>query len=123
MLFFPLHWVAARFLHWIAVASSGASTANAATQEVLVEAAVKAKWLGCCRILLMCSSKRVAQVCNFSYTPSWQEKTMVADISNLILDFNNISKNGYVPFKLISDHPIIVSLINDASVLWILINY
>ena len=40
---------------------------------------------------------------------------MVADISNLILDFNNINKNGYVPFKSISDHPIIVSLINDAS--------
>ena len=67
-------WVAAGFLHWLAVASSGASTANAATQEALVEAAVKAKWLGCCRILFMSSSKRVAQVCNFSCTPSWQEK-------------------------------------------------
>jgi len=60
---------------WIAVASSGASTANAATQEALVEAGVKAKWLGCCRVLFMSSSsKRVAQVCNFSCTPSWQEK-------------------------------------------------
>ena len=48
---------------------------------------------------------------------------MVADISNLIQNFNNIKENGYVPFKLISDNPIIVSLINDASVLWILINY
>nr|POE96108.1 hypothetical protein CFP56_23479 [Quercus suber] len=78
-----LPWVAAGFLHWIAAAISGASTANAATQEALVEAAVKAKWLGFCRILFMCSSKRVAQVCNFSCTPSWQEKTMVADISYL----------------------------------------
>ena len=72
--FLILHWVAAGFLYWIAAASSGASTANAATQEALVEAAVKAKWLGCCRILFMSSSKRVAQVCNFSCTPSWQEK-------------------------------------------------
>ena len=83
MLFFPLHWVAAGFLHWIAVASSGASTANAATQEALVEAGVKAKWLGCCRVLFMSSSKRVAQVCNFSCTPVGRKKTMVADISNL----------------------------------------
>ena len=58
------------FLHWVAAASSGASTANAATQEALVEDAVKAKWLGCFRILFMCNSKRVAQVCNFSCTPS-----------------------------------------------------
>ena len=41
----------------------------------------------------------------------------------LIQNFNNINENGHVPFKLISDHPIIVSLIYDASVLWILINY
>ena len=47
----------------------------------------------------LCSSKRVAQVCNFSCTPSWQEKTMVADISNLIQNFININENGYVPFN------------------------
>ena len=94
-----LHWVAAGFLYWIAAASSGASTANAATQEAVVEDAVKAKWLGCCRILFMCNSKRVAQVCNFSCTPSWQEKIMVADISNLMQNFNNINENGFVPFN------------------------
>ena len=119
-----LHWVAAGFLHWIAglqgvgccflilhwfnltaifssalVATSGASTANAATQEAVVEDAVKAKWLGCCRILFMCNGKRVAQVCNFSCTPSWQEKIMVADTSNLMQNFNNINENGYVPFN------------------------
>ena len=60
---------------------------------------VKAKWLGCCRILFMCNSKGVAQVCNFSCTPSWQEKIMVADISNLMQNFNNINENGYVPFN------------------------
>ena len=47
----------------------------------------------------LCNSKRVAQVCNFSCTPSWQEKIMVADISNLMQNFNNINENGYVPFN------------------------
>ena len=105
--FLILHWFnltavfssALVFLHWVAAGSSGASTANAATQEAVVEDAVKAKWLGCCRILFMCNSRRVAQVCNFSCTPSWQEKIMVADISNLMQNFNNINENGYVPFN------------------------
>ena len=56
---------------FLGTASSRASTANAAAQEALVEVVVKAKGLGFCRILFMCSSRRLAQVCNFNYTPSW----------------------------------------------------
>ncbi|KAK9989733.1 hypothetical protein SO802_029972 [Lithocarpus litseifolius] len=89
---------AAGFLHRIAAASSGASTANAATQEALVEDAVKAKWLGCCRILFVCNSKRVAQT-----TSKRLSERKVAKFQN------NITKRGLVPettSKKVYDYPV-----------------
>ena len=47
-------------IFFLGTASSGASIANAATQEALVEVVVKAKGLGFCRILFICSSRRLA---------------------------------------------------------------
>ena len=52
-------------------ASNGASTTTAATQEALVEAAVKAKNLVFCRILIMCCIKRIVHVCNMQCSPNW----------------------------------------------------
>ncbi|KAL0016089.1 hypothetical protein SO802_003158 [Lithocarpus litseifolius] len=64
-------------------ASSGASTTTAATQDALVEAVVKSENLGFSRILIMCHSKRLVNVCNMQCSPNWQEKTMLSDLLNL----------------------------------------
>ena len=63
--------------------SCGAPTSTAATKEALVEAVVKAKNLGFCRILFLCCSNKIVQVCNQNCNPSWKEKTMIYDILNL----------------------------------------
>ena len=64
-------------------ASNGASTTTAATQEALVEAAIKAKNLVFYRILIMCCIKRIVHVCNMQCSPNWQEKTMLSDMLSL----------------------------------------
>ena len=64
-------------------ASNGASTTTAATQEALVEAAIKAKNLVFYRILIMCCIKRIVHVCNMQCNPNWQEKTMLSDMLSL----------------------------------------
>ena len=64
-------------------ASNGAFTTTAATQEALVEAAIKAKNLVFYRILIMCCIKRIVHVCNMQCSPNWQEKTMLSDMLSL----------------------------------------
>jgi len=59
------------------------SVSCAATKEALVEAVVKAKNLGFCRILFLCCSNKIVQVCNQNCNPSWKEKIMIYDILNL----------------------------------------
>ena len=44
--------------------SCGAPTSTATTKEALVEAVVKAKNLGFCRILFLCCSNKIVQVYN-----------------------------------------------------------
>ena len=44
--------------------SCGAPTSTATTKEALVEAIVKAKNLGFCRILFLCCSNKIVQVYN-----------------------------------------------------------
>ena len=61
----------------------GALASTAASKEALVEAAIKAKKLGFCRILFLCYSNKIVQVCNQNCNPSWNEKTMIYDILNL----------------------------------------
>ena len=61
----------------------GAPTSIARTKEALMEAVVKAKNLGFYRILFLCCSNRIVQVCNQNCNPSWKEKTMIYDILNL----------------------------------------
>ena len=63
--------------------SCGAPTPTAATKEALVQVAVKAKNLGFCRILFLCCSNRLVQVCNQNCNPSWEDKTLLHDIVNL----------------------------------------
>uniref|UniRef100_A0A7N2MIJ5 RNase H type-1 domain-containing protein n=1 Tax=Quercus lobata TaxID=97700 RepID=A0A7N2MIJ5_QUELO len=61
-------------------ASCAAATTSAATQEALVEAALKAKSLGFFRILFLCSNSSIVQACNSKCSNRWQEKTMVVDL-------------------------------------------
>ena len=48
-----------------------------------MEAALKAKRLGFCRILFSCSNSRVVQACNCLCSNSWQDMVMVADLRSL----------------------------------------
>ena len=74
-------------LQGIAIFSGGTSCAAvntcAALLEALVEAALKAKRLGFCRILFLCSNNRVVQACNYLRSNSWQYMVMVANLRSL----------------------------------------
>ena len=52
-------------------------------RKALVQDAVKTKNLGFCRILFMCCSDRLVQVCNQTCNPSWEDKTLLHDLVNL----------------------------------------
>ena len=64
--------------------SCGAPTSTAATKEALVQAAVKAKNLGFCRILFLCCSNRLVQVCNQYCNLTWEDKTLLHDLLSLL---------------------------------------
>ena len=48
-----------------------------------MEATLKAKRLGFCRILFLCSNSRVVQACNCLCSNSWQDMVLVADLRSL----------------------------------------
>ena len=61
----------------------GAPTSIATTKEALMEAAVKARNLGFCRILFFCCSNKLVEVYNQNCNPSWEDKTLLHDLVNL----------------------------------------
>ena len=85
------------------VISSTARSAYGATQEAMVEAALKAKPHGFQRILILISNRKsLIQVMNKEKKiPDWQEKTMMADIS--FLQQNGLTSKLYLVPKVVID--------------------
>ena len=78
------------------VSSSAVGIAYGATQEALVDAAIKARNPGFCRVLFLSNCNRLVQVCNKESAPNWQEKTMLADLLSLHQN-GLVSKLFFVP--------------------------
>ena len=68
---------------FIGGANSGRKTQYLAVQEALVEAVLKAKDLRFWSIVIMSKYKRLAQICDHTSRPSWQEQALTSDLYQL----------------------------------------
>lgn len=80
--------------------SNGRKSAYQSTQEAIKEAIFKSKELGFSKMLILCNSKMLIQVCNQS--PAWHEQTFILDLDHLKLEGLFVSFL-FVPKEVIAD--------------------
>ena len=71
------------------VASCTATPIPVTIQEAMVEAAIKARNIGCKQILFLCDNQSPVQVINGRCTPNWQERFLMADWAYLAQNDTN----------------------------------
>ena len=81
--------------------SNGGKSHHLSIQEAMGDAIIKTKELGYTKMLIICNSKRLVQICSQMSKPTWLEQT-------LILDLNQLQQQGlinhlFVPKEVISD--------------------
>ena len=81
--------------------SNGGKSHHLSIQEAMGDAIIKTKEQGYTKMLIICNSKRLVQICSQMSKPTWLEQT-------LILDLNQLQQQGlinhlFVPKEVISD--------------------
>ena len=81
--------------------SNGGKSHHLVIQEAMEDAIIKTKELGYTKMLILCNSKRLMQICSQRSKPTWLEQT-------LILDLNQLQQQGlinhlFVPKEVISN--------------------
>ena len=57
--------------------SNGRKSSYQSSQEVVKEAIFKSKELGFSKMLILCNTKRLVQICNQRRNPTWLEQTFI----------------------------------------------
>ena len=63
--------------------SNGGKSSYQSSQEAMKEAIFKSKKLGFLKMLILCNTKRLAQICNQRRNPSWLEQTFISELDHL----------------------------------------
>ena len=71
-------------------------------QEAMLEVAMRAREFGCYNLLFLSDSFKVVQVTNKKWTPTWQDRSLLADWSHL--ELNNINCHSLHVSKSVISH-------------------
>lgn len=59
--------------------SNGGKSHHLSIQEAMGDAIIKIKELGYTKMLILCNSKRLVQICSQRSKPTWYEQTLILD--------------------------------------------
>ena len=63
--------------------SNGGKSHHLLIQEAMEDAIIKTKELGYTKMLILCNSKRLVQICSQRSKPTWLEQTLILDLNQL----------------------------------------